>query len=90
MNSQAKQVFFKSDKGIELRKQLIAMTKDSMYNTRLQGLIDCPDEERFIEKHMSYMGNFPRMDHYQYVSNLKLKTKITKPLLGRVATETSQ
>ena len=87
MNSQAKQIFFKSDKGIELRKQLVAMTKDAMYNTRLQGLIDYPDEDRFVEKHMTYMGNYPRMDHYQYISNLRLKTKITKPFRNRITTE---
>lgn len=87
MNSHAKQAFLKSDKGIELRKLLLAMTVDPVYNTRLQGLIDYPDEERFIEKHMNYMGNYPRMDHYQYVSNLKLKTKITKPLRNGVVRE---
>lgn len=83
MNSQTKQAFFKSEKARELREILIAMTKDPMYNTRLQGLLDYPDNERFIEKHMHYMGNYPRMDHYQYVSNLKLKTKINNPVRRR-------
>lgn len=91
MNNQVKQAFFKSEKAIELRKLLVAMTKDPMYNTRLRGLVDYPDEDegRFIEKHMHYMGTYPRMDHYQYVSNLKLKTKITNPFRNRVATEGS-
>ena len=87
MNNQAKQAFFKSDKAKELRELLIAMTKDPAYNTHIQGLVDYPDEERFIEKHMHYMGSYPRMDHLQYVSNLRLKTKITKPLRGGAVTK---
>lgn len=79
MNShQGRQAFLKSDKGKLLRKLLIAMTKDPAYNTHLQGLVDYPDEKRFVEKHLNYMSGFPRMDHVQYVSNLKLKTKIVK------------
>jgi hypothetical protein len=78
INSQTKQAFLKSEKASELRKMLVEMTKDPMYNTRLQGLLDYPDDVRFIEKHMNYMSGFPRMDHMQYISNLKLMTKIVK------------
>lgn len=87
MNNQAKQAFFKSDKALQLRELLVAMTKDPAYNTHVQGIVDFPDEDRFIEKHMHYMGSYPRMDHFQYVSNLRLKTKISKPLRSRIITE---
>lgn len=55
------------------------MTEDPAYNTHVPGITDRPEDERFIEKHMLYMGKYPQLDHYQYISNLKLKTKITKP-----------
>jgi hypothetical protein len=75
-NTQGRQAFLKSDKAKELRKQLEDMAKNPMYNTHIQGLISYPDSIRFVEKHMSYMSGFPRMDHMQYISNLKLMTKI--------------
>jgi hypothetical protein len=78
INNQTKQAFLKSDRAKDLRKLLVQMTKDPVYNTRIQGLFDQPDDKRFIEKHMNYMGSFPKMDHFQYISNLRLKTKITQ------------
>lgn len=77
-NHQTRQAFLKSEKAQLLRGILVEMTKSPLYNTRIQGLADYPDERRFVEKHMTYMSGFPRMDHVQYVSNLKLMTKITK------------
>lgn len=73
---QSKQSFLRSDKAEVLRRMLVDMTKSPVYNTHIQGIIDRPDEVRFVEKHMNYMSGFPTMDHMQYVSNLKLMTKI--------------
>jgi hypothetical protein len=74
-NTQGRQSFLKSDKATVLRDQLIEMTKSPLYNTKVQGITDTPDDIRFIEKHMNYMSSFPKMDHLQYISNLKLMTK---------------
>lgn len=69
--------FLGSEKAIELENELIAMTKDPMYNTRVVALLDA-DAQRFVEKHMRYMSNHLNMDHAQYVQNLKLMTKVSR------------
>lgn len=76
-NTQGRQSFLKSDQAKVLRSQLTEMTESPLYNTRVQGITDTPADVRFIEKHMNYMSSFPKMNHLQYISNLKLMTKIT-------------
>lgn len=77
INGQTKIAFYKSEKGSLLRKELERMVKDPKYNTRVIGWGVEPTGERFIEKHLAYMSSHPKMDHLQYVSNLKLMTKIS-------------
>lgn len=67
--------FLDSDKAIELRAELEMMVKSPQYNTRVISLLD-DNSSYFIEKHMLYMGNHLKMDHSQYVRNLKLMTKV--------------
>lgn len=74
-NTQGRQSFLKSDQAKTLRDQLTEMTKSPLYNTKVQGITDTPEDVRFIEKHMNYMSSFPKMNHLQYISNLKLMTK---------------
>jgi hypothetical protein len=76
--SSSRQVFLKSDKALELREALVAMVKSSDYNTHLYSMFSDSDDYNFVEKHMQYMSNHPLMDHWQYVLNLKLMTKIKK------------
>ncbi len=77
-NAQSKQAFITSDEGIELRKQLEALVKSPDYNTRVYSLVSDSDGSLFVDKHMSYMSSHKTMDHAQYVSNVKLMTKIRK------------
>ncbi len=77
-NAQSRQAFIKSEKGVALRAELEAMVKSRKYNTRLYSLTSDPKGVHFIEKHMTYMSSYLTMDHMQYVSNLRLMTKITK------------
>jgi len=70
-----KSSFLKSDKAIELRAELEMMVKSPLYNTRIVTLVS-DDLSFFVEKHMQYMSNHLKMDHSQYVKNLKLMTKI--------------
>ena len=68
--------FFKSDEGIELRNQLTKMADDESYNTRTTYSTLDENGLTFVEKHMKYMSLYPNLNYWQYVSNLKLKTKI--------------
>ncbi len=76
IHTQPRQAFLKSEKAKQLREELKKMVKSPAYNTRLVGLSDDPDGTQFIEKYMNYMSHFPKMDHHQYILNLKLMTRI--------------
>lgn len=77
--SHSKRDFLKSEKADLLRKELQAMVDDPRYNTLLRYSIATPDGSNFIAKHMEYMSCHPTMNHEQYVSNLKLMTKLQVP-----------
>jgi hypothetical protein len=69
-------LFFESDEGKTLRKELVMMTESKQYKTlSMYSTIDI-DGQSFVDKHMRYMSQFPAMNRDQYVSNLKLMTKI--------------
>jgi hypothetical protein len=68
--------FLASEKASVLRADLVAMTKDPTYNTRVISQIDT-DPNYFVEKHMKYMSDHLTMAHSQYVMNLKMMTKLT-------------
>lgn len=70
-----KQAFLSSTKADDLRIILTEMVDDPIYNTRVVMRIDA-DPMFFVEKHIEYMSNHLKMDHHQYVMNLKLMTKI--------------
>lgn len=69
--------FLRSEVATELRKELTEMIDSPLYNTHVTTLIDS-DPSYFVEKHMKYMSDHLEMDHFQYVRNLKLMTKITR------------
>lgn len=72
--------FLTSEEGISVLEALRAMAADSKYNTApsyssnaalySDGLIP------FIDKHMHYLRDHPRIDPRQYISNLRLITRI--------------
>jgi len=69
-------IFLQSVEGVELRKELIKMTESAQYNTRTMYSISNKDGLTFVDKHMKYMSMYPSLNCRQYVSNLKLMTKI--------------
>ena len=69
--------FLRSEKATELQNELSAMTSSPLYNTHVVSLLHA-DSQLFIDKHMRYMSNHLKMDHSQYVQNLKLMTKISR------------
>lgn len=72
----SRQEFLKSDQAELLRKDLQAMVKDPGYNTNMMYTLQLSSGSQFVEKHMAYMANHLRMDHRQYVLNVKLMTKL--------------
>lgn len=70
--------FLESEDGLWLRKELEAMVESADYNTRPTFTTATISELTFVNKHMEYMCKYPYINHRQYVSNLKLKTKKAK------------
>lgn len=54
------------------------MEKDPAYNTYVRYTLVASNGSQFVNKHMTYMANHLQMDHSQYVSNVKLMTKLRK------------
>jgi hypothetical protein len=74
----SRQQFLQSEKATILRKELQAMEKDPAYNTYVRYTLVASNGSQFVNKHMTYMANHLQMDHSQYVSNVKLMTKLRK------------
>lgn len=54
------------------------MSNSGEYNTRTLYSASVNDSQTFIDKHMKYMSLYPNLNYKQYVSNLKLMTKVSK------------
>jgi hypothetical protein len=76
--SHAQEIFLQSEKAKLLHDQLQEMVKSPRYNTKLVGQTYDPKGLHFIEKYMVYMSLHRKMDHRQYVANLKLMTKVQR------------
>ncbi len=74
-NSTSRSDFLRSEKAETLRQELVKMAESPVYNTKVATLIET-DHLYFVEKHMKYMSNHLKMDHLQYIRNLKLMTKV--------------
>ncbi len=72
----SRQQFLQSEKATALRTELEDMVKDPGYNTHVRYSLVTVDGSQFVNKHMTYMANHLQMDHKQYVSNIKLMTKL--------------
>lgn len=75
-SSTTKAEFLRSEKAVVLRDELQKMVDDPQYNTQLRYSQINLSDTGFIKKHMEYMSNHLRMDHGQYILNLKLMTKL--------------
>jgi hypothetical protein len=81
MPTAKKRVHFKeSELGVEIKQALIAMASDTRFNTvssYSSNTTTYPDHLiSFVDKHMEYLENHPTTDPGQYVSNLRLMTRI--------------
>lgn len=67
--------FLASEEGAGIKRQLEAMVKDPGYNTRSHyspdgGLIG------FVDKHMRYLSEHPKLKPSEYLANIRLMTKL--------------
>ncbi len=67
--------FSESEQGGIIRKELVKMAVSKDYNTVSTYSVNDPRGLSFVDRQMRYMSQFPAMNHIQYVSNLKIKTK---------------
>jgi hypothetical protein len=71
--------FFESEEGAAIKKSLIEIAADSAYNTQSSYSVAAQYSDHlipFVDKHMNYLNGHPSIDPEQYVSNLRLITKI--------------
>lgn len=72
--------FFQSEEGAAIKATLISIATDKAYNTKSSysvNEVEYPDHLiPFVDKHMNYLNGHPSIDPDQYVSNLRLITKI--------------
>lgn len=71
--------FFDSEEGLRIQQTLQLMMLDPIYNTESSYSANAtmyPDNLiPFVDKHMNYLNTHPAVDPYNYISNLRLKTK---------------
>jgi hypothetical protein len=80
MSSQKKTRLFTEEEAVEIERRLRVMAGDITYNTESSYSTNSeayPDNLiPFVDKHMGYLRSHPRVDPEQYLSNLRLMTRI--------------
>lgn len=74
--SQYSQQFLASDESVTVREMLEAMVADPAYNTQATYSPWQEDEVSFFDKHFTYLCMHPNVKPREYISNLRLMTKI--------------
>lgn len=70
------QAFLESDAARVARVELKLMANDPKYNTRETFSSRDTRGLSFIDKHMKYLSEHPKLNPRHYISNLKLMTKV--------------
>lgn len=81
MSSPTKKVnFYNTEIGVEILGELNKMAKDRHYNTKstYSANTEVYPNNRipFTDKHMRFLNTNPNISPYQYLSNLRLMTRI--------------
>ncbi len=77
--TQRAQEFLKSEHGKSAYEELVKMVSDITYNTKSTYSPSADDGNLlFIDKHMNYLCTHLTTDTGQYLSNLRLSTKVRK------------
>jgi hypothetical protein len=70
------QAFMKSEAGVDAKEQLQLMVNNPLYNTRETYSSGPELSTSFVDKHMLYLSEHPKLSVQHYLSNLRLKTKL--------------
>lgn len=72
--------FYESEEGAEIKKILMGMTEDVAFNTDSSYSADtaryADNRISFVDKHMRYLSAHPMINPRQYISNLRLMTRL--------------
>jgi hypothetical protein len=75
-----KGIFSDSEKGAEIKAELMHMMQDGTFNTSpsysANAIIHPDGLINFADKHMHYLDVHPNLDPDHYVANLRLMTRI--------------
>jgi hypothetical protein len=70
--------FLASDEATSIREELEKMAKNVSFNTQSMYTPSEVTKESFVDKHMKYLSLHTNTSPQQYLSNLKLRTRINK------------
>lgn len=72
--------FLDSEEGRDIKQKLQRMAVDGSYNTASSyssNSIQYPDNLiSFVDKHMNYLNNHPKVEADKYIANLQLMTRV--------------
>jgi hypothetical protein len=74
--SEYKRRYLASEEAILAREQLQGMMADPRYNTSSSYSVHQADGITFVDKHLAYLSEHPKLNAREYLSNLRLMTKI--------------
>ncbi|HEX7632911.1 MAG TPA: hypothetical protein VF401_01145 [Candidatus Saccharimonadales bacterium] len=76
----SKRKFYDSEEAVQIKAALVALEKDANYCTEASysaNEIDHPDSSiSFVDKHMHYLSEHPKVNPQYYLSNLRLMTRV--------------
>ena len=72
----SRQKFLASDEAELIRVDLKKMTADPCFNTKSMYSASTLDDVTFVDKHMKYLADHPKLNPQQYLSNIRLMTRI--------------
>ncbi|MDL2341931.1 MAG: hypothetical protein QFB87_02555 [Patescibacteria group bacterium] len=72
----SQQKFLDSETAIDIRSRLMAMMADPLFNTTATYAATREDMMTFVEKHMTYLSDHPKLNPEDYLRNLRLMTRL--------------
>lgn len=73
--SQYKRQFLASEDAVMVREELEAMLHNPVYNTTSFYTPLQEENMSFVDKHLAYLSDHPKLNATEYLSNLRLKTR---------------
>lgn len=71
----SQQKFLDSEEAILIRKTLESMMLDEKFNTDSTYAAGSDENMSFVDKHMKYLSEHPKLNPQHYVANIRLMTR---------------